>query len=336
MAKKSLKLVVNNPLGIDSKRYNVEQDGVNASLLGRWINCREMARLHLLGWVPKRIGAGRIFGTICHGVMDDIYSDIQSGELLTLPDRKRVIKEVRKQEKMWRTANPRADAETLQNLELNCMLAEAIMPIYFQFWHKDLKTIDWIALEHKFKTPIGITHLIGRMDGNFIPVKALKRRWLFETKTKSRLGESGESNIVDILPHELQINLYLGAMVAMYGEIPGGVIMNIVRRPNFKGKKNETITQLNKRIIEDVKMRPEHYFIRMRMSVERSDLRRMQAEHEGLVNEFVKWSHGESAHYRNSDHCENKYGTCEYLRICSRNDYTGLYQRAPRVRDQEK
>ena len=325
------------PLGIPPARFDVDKDGVNASLLGRWINCREKARLHLLGWTPRRMSAGRIYGTIVHGVQENIYSDIQSGELETLPSNKRVKIEIAKQEKTWRKHNPRADAETLQMLEMNCLLAEAIMPVYFKFWSRDIERIDWIALEHTFKVPIANTHLIGRMDGNFLPLQKLKskKRWLFETKTKSRLGESGETNLVDIMPYELQTNLYLGAMTVMYKEMPAGLLLNIVRRPNFKGKKGEAPEALAKRIALDVLKRPDYYFIRLRMSVDQRDLARVQREHVALVTDFVSWAKGIGAHYRNSDHCENKYGTCEFLRVCSRQDFGGLYQRNPRIRKEE-
>lgn len=323
------------PLGIPPERYNIDQDGVNASLLGRWLDCREKARLHLLGWAPKRVSPGRIFGTVVHGVLDRIYSDIQSGELDTIPTSKHVRREIALEEKKFRKINPRADAETLQVLEMNCLLAEAILPVYFKFWHNDLAKMDWVSLEHKFKVPIVETHLIGKMDGNFKPMKGKKVIWLFETKNKSRLGEAGETNLVDIMPFELQTNLYLNAMVTMYDETPGGLVMNIIRRPGFKGKKGETIEQLAGRIATDVKKRPDYYFMRLRMIVDKTDLRRTRREHEAMVRDFIKWAKGDAGHYRNSDHCENKYGTCEFLGACSRGDYTRLYQRHPRIRKEE-
>lgn len=327
-----MKLVSSHPLGIPPERYNVDKDGTNASLLGRWLSCREKARLYLLGWTPRRIGAGRIFGIIVHGVQDAIYSDIQSGALDSLPSPKRIKREIAKMEKVWRRQNPRADAETLKLLELNLTLAESIMAVYFQFWHNDLNRMDWYSLEHKFKVPIADTHLIGRMDGNFKPMKGKKVLWLFETKTKSRLGDHGESNLVDILPHELQTNLYLGAMIVMYKEVPGGLLLNIIRRPGFKLKKNEGPKAFATRVAADVKRRPEYYFVRIRMTVDRNDVQRMRREHEALVRDFTRWARGKGEHYRNSGECENKYGTCEYLKICSGGDYTGLYQREPRVR----
>jgi hypothetical protein len=327
-----MKLISSHPLGISPRRYDVDKDGVNASLLGRWLSCRELARLYLLGWTPRRIGAGRIFGIIVHGVLERIYSDIQNGELESLPSTKRVKREIAHMEKVWKRQNPRADADTLQLLELNLLLAESILPVYFKFWHEDISRMDWYALERKFKVAIGDTHLIGRMDGNFKPTKGKKVYWLFETKSKSRMGEHGETNLVDTLPHDLQVNLYLGAMVAMYDQIPGGLLMNIVRRPGFRLKKGEGPMAFAKRVAADVKKRPEYYFVRIRMSIDKADLARTEREHLAMVADFMAWSKGKGHHYRNSGQCENKYGTCEYLKVCSAGDYTGLYQREARVR----
>jgi hypothetical protein len=336
-----MKLVVNNPqaLGIPRRRYDVDKDGTNASLLGRWLDCREKARLYLLGWAPRRIGSGRVLGVIIHGVNDEIYSAYQNGDLDCLPSPKRIRKEIARMEKRWKQSNPRADADTLQTLELQCAMAEAILPVYYQFWHKDLTHTDWMSLEHKFKVPLANTHLIGRMDGNFKPVKGRKVLWLFETKTKSRIADErkGQHNtLVDILPFELQTNLYLGAMVVLYGQDPGGLLMNVIRRPGLRLKKGEGPRAFAERVARDVRKRPEFYFHRIRMSVDHQDLLRIRKEHEALVQDFVQWAKGRGFHYRNSNQCENKYGTCEYLGICSRGDYTNMYQRKPRVRDVEE
>lgn len=331
-----MKLVISNPLGIPSKRYDVDKDGVNASLLGRWLSCREKARLYLLGWAPKRLTSGRIFGVIIHGVNDEIYTAYQNGDLEALPSRKRILREIAKMESRWKKSNPRADGESLQNLEMQCALAEAILPVYYQFWHKDLTHTDWMSLEHKFKVPIANTKLIGRMDGNFKPLKGRKVLWLFETKTKSHIGERGESSLVDILPHELQVNLYLGAVQILYKEVPGGVVLNIIRRPGQRLKKGEGPKSFADRVAADVRRRPEYYFMRIRMSVDRADLARVQREHDALIRDFVQWAKGKGYHYRNSGECENKYGRCEYLGICGRQDFTGMYQRKPRVRDVEE
>lgn len=321
-----LKLVAASPLGIPMKFYNPRRDGVTQSVLSKFKNCRELARLSLQGWTQKRNSLSQIFGTVVHAVLEFTYTDIQSGALGEIPTAAYLKKQIAKAEKLWRRDNPKADVDAKQALEVSCLLAEVVLPVYFRFWHKDLTAVNWKHLEHKFLLKrLGIP-VRGKMDGSFVPAKD-KKTWLFETKTKSRLGEQGESNLVDVLAFELQVNLYLGAIHDMEGKAPGGVLYNIIRRPNLQQKKGEALMAFRKRIEEDVRKRPAYYFIRLRMSVSASDLARERREHDAMVGDFLAWFDGKAGHYKNSDYCENKYGTCGMLAICARNDYSGFYKR---------
>jgi hypothetical protein len=173
------------------------------------------------------------------------------------------------------------------------------------------------------------------MDGRFTSLQS-KGVNLFETKTKSRLGEAGESNLTDMLSFELQVNLYLGAIWADDGVAPAGLLYNIIRRPNLQRKKTETFAIFQRRVAQDVAKRPEYYFIRMRMTVDKKELEREGREQAAMINDFMMWYRGEVGHYKNSDHCENKYGTCEFLKVCSAGDYTGFYKRPTVFRELEE
>lgn len=330
--------VLKSPLGIDPKFYDPERDGVTQSLLATFRNCREAARLSLLGWTSSRIGPSLIFGTIVHAALEAIYLLVQHGKLTRLPTEKEIKKLLFRLEKEWKQENPKADAETLQHLEMCVLLAQALLPIYFTYWHKDFTKVRWLALEHEFKLGMLMdgqkTFLRGKMDGRFIPEKE-KRTWLLETKTKSRLGEQGESNLVDILPRDLQVNLYLGAISVQENAIPGGVLYNIIRKPNLQPKKGETLNAFAARVASDAKKRPEHYFIRLRMSISKGDLERQMAKRDATLRDFLKWLRGESEHYDNDHYCENKYGTCGFLPICANQDFSRHYRRERVFRELE-
>lgn len=323
---KVMKIRVSHPRGFLRSFYNPEVHGVTFSLLSKFRNCRERARLHLLGWTPKRQSTGTLFGTFVHALLELIYLCVQKGELTAPPEPALVKSLLRTIHNQWRDENPKADTRTLQEVEMIALLVEAIMPIYFKMWTKDFTDVKWIALEHQFLQP-GLLPKRGKMDGSFHPKDLPTQPWLFETKTKSRLGEKGESNLVDILGFELQVQLYLGVLQEQTGNLPRGVLYNIIRRPSMTQKKGETMTQFRERLVADIRKRPEYYFIRMRMSVDRRELAQQQDEIEELIRDFYTWAQGKAPHYRNSDHCENKYGSCEFLAICGRQDYSGLYQR---------
>jgi len=338
-----LKLVTNTALGISKDRYDPERDGISPSLLSRWKHCREKARLNLLGWTSRKTSTAQIFGTIAHAVLEHAYGDIQRGKLGTIPSTKYVKQICTRVEDRWKKDNPRADSDTMENMEMVMLLVEAIMPVYFTFWNRDLIKMDWYHLEQyvgkpEEARPFGKyrSFMKGKMDGAFKTSKDKKGRlWLFETKSKSRLGEHGESNLIDIMPHECQTHLYLGALQDATHKVPGGVLLNIIRRPNFKLKKKESLKQFADRVSSDIQRRPDYYFIRIRMEISARDLEKQRTKLDGMFADFLAWYHGDSPHYHNSDACEDKYGTCEFLKICAKGDTTGMYQRPPRRNELE-
>jgi hypothetical protein len=151
-----------------------------------------------------------------------------------------------------------------------------------------------------------------------------KRLRLFETKTRGRINDDTTSAV---LPHEMQVNIYLGAILDMEGEYPSGVLYNIIRRPQLRLKKGEDLKQFSKRIADDVAARPDFYFIRLQMGMSKQEIDAAKQDLEGIMAEFLAWWNGDLPHYRNSDHCENKYGVCQFLKKCSNGDTTGLYRR---------
>lgn len=318
---------------VNVERYNPEKDGVSFTLLQRFKNCRELARLYLKGWRSKSTSMGQVFGTIVHSLLEHVYQDVRTGKLTTFPSTKYITNHIAKVESEWKKENSQADAETLERLEVTCTIAESVLPAYFKFWHKDF-TLQWNKPEQEFMHPFSVknphtgkkmhTFLRGKIDASFLATGT--RPWLFETKTKSRIGESGESNLTDILPFEMQVGIYLLILQIMNkGKTPAGLMYNIIRRPMGKPKKGEDLHQFAARIVKDVKKRPDYYFIRLRMTVDKQDLYRRQQELEDTVLDFLLWWKGEAGHYKNSDHCENKYGQCMMLPICGRGDYSRHY-----------
>ena len=39
------------------------------------------------------------------------------------------------------------------------------------------------------------------------------------------------------------------------------------------------------------------------------------------------WWSGKSGHYKNTNHCQNKFGLCPFVGICLRNDKSGYFKR---------
>jgi hypothetical protein len=321
---------------VPAQFYSPERDGVTFSLLTSWKNCRERARLFLNGWTSKQNSLGMVFGSLTHAVNQYMYQDVRAGMLTELPSERYIQRLCRRVETAWKEENPRADAESLQYLEFSMILLEALMPQYFRYWKKDFQLL-WDRVESEFKVAIAIEHprhhgkflktfVRGKMDGSYRRT-AKGRPWLFETKTKSNLGEKGEGDLADILPHELQANIYLLHLWWLEKVLPEGLLYNIIRRPGLRQKKSESVLKYARRVAEDIRKRPEYYFVRMQMSVSKKDLERNELELRDMVSDFILWWNGLAGHYKNSDACQGKYGTCAMLPICSRGDYSGFYKR---------
>jgi len=318
--------------------YDPVRDGVTFSILSQFRRCREMARLSLKGITSIGQSGSMVFGNIAHATLQTVYG--ANAVVKRPPNPNRVLAELRTVESLWKEDNPRADRDALESLEFTMILSEAIMPFYFQYWKDDFAKVKWIAAEKEFKLPIhvqsphreGMKDIIpvrGKMDANFERGKDL---WLFETKTKSQIEDDV---IADMLPHELQVNLYMWAMRRIYKRDPKGVRYNLIRRPQLRIRKAETVAEFARRCVADVKARPDFYFIRLDMQVTHQDLVKFELEFQDLLEDFVGWWYG-GPHYKNSDECRNKYGRCHFLPICGRKDYATFYRRDRVFRELEE
>jgi hypothetical protein len=318
-------------LKIKKKFYDPKTDGVTFSLLSTFLDCREKARLHLKGWTPTSASMALTFGSIVHKIDEWVRDDIRSGKLTKPPGEKKIKNLIKKVETLWHEDNPRAGSRELEYLELSLLLAEGVLPSYFKYWYKDYTDLKWEKVEGVFKVPFSVedrqgnkheTFLRGKIDGSF----QLKNggTWLFETKTKSRIDEE---ILADILPFEMQANIYLSVLRRIDKKNPSGLLYNIIRRPSLRQRKNESIKSFADRITNDVKDRPDWYFVRMEMSVDSAEIDRFEMELEDLVSDFLLWWSGESGHYKNTNHCQNKFGVCPFVALCLRNEKSNYFKR---------
>lgn len=317
--------------------YDPEVDGVTNSLMSAWNGCRELARINLHGITSRMTGLGLTYGTIGHWILQHLYEDFRAGKMLMDDDAGEVNGEYLNElfvrvAKVWHEENFGADQYALEKFEFSIMSLRRVMPFYVKhWWQRDFVETTWVGLESEFKVPFevhrrGITYrtfLRGKRDGLFIPHKR-KKTWLFETKFKTRIDEG---LIVDILPYESQVNTYVVAGWLEDKVMPEGVRYNIVRRPGLRQKKNENAIQFAQRFEDDVMARPNWYFLRQNMLLDKREVDRYLGELEDKVWEFIHWWNGKAGHWKNSDHCENKYGQCPCISICSHRDYKAFFIR---------
>lgn len=321
--------------------YSLERDGVTFSLLSTFQECREKTKLSLDGWTSKKSGLALVFGGITHWMLQHIYDDVRIGKLRALPSPKYLGRLSEEVETIWKKEHPVPDASTIEHFELTMLLIEAVIPLYCKHWYKDdFEKIQWQGLETQFAIPVEVTDKFGRthqtilrgkMDGTFKYKDKPKIR-LLETKSKSYIVEDV---LADVLHYERQTAIYLSALRRATSKDPGGVLLNVIRRPQLRQRVKETIPQFAARIIEDIQARPDWYFLRLELKVDRKDLNRNDDEIEQLISDFVLWHIGEAGHYKNSNACQGKYSICPFLGVCSRGDYGGLFKRPAVFRELE-
>lgn len=314
--------------GVVKSFYNIEQDGITQGLLYKWLECRQMANWYLQGYSAKGSSMALTYGTIVHAILENIYKDVQSG-MKGLPNSMGIQKYSNAIEKQWRRENPNADKKSLEFLETSLLIAEATMPVYFEYWNKDIIEFPWKRLEQEFRIPYTLrdgrkTFLRGKMDG----VYGKKDIWLFETKTKSYIQEK---DLVDMLPFELQVNTYMWVLKKLHNQTPKGMLYNMIRRVGLEQKKKETLQQYSARCVADMRKRPEHYFIRLEVSMGSQDLILFEREMESMITDFYDWWQGKAGHYKNPGACINKYGRCKYLTACSAGKITSQYEKRKQV-----
>lgn len=305
--------------------YNIEKHGVTQSLLSMFLECREKARLYLKGWDSKYHKLGMTYGTVGHGVLELAYTDIMKNKKKVPPSKKEVLRYVKQVEKQWYKENIKPDKSGIEMLEYSLALAETTLPVYFDFWKKDIQEIKWAGLEQSFALPYELpdgrkTVIRGKKDGEFFN----KGLWLFENKFKSIISEG---DLVDTLSFETQVLLYIWALKEIYKEMPQGVVYNIIRRTCLRQGKAESLSKFAKRVALDIEKRPDFYFIRFEVAIEPYELQEFEIRLRGIITDFYDWWTGQVPHYRNTYQCLGKYGRCLHLPVCNAGDFSALKKR---------
>ena len=194
----------------------------------------------------------------------------------------------------------------------------------------------WMAVESNFKIPFELpsgttTYLNGKIDGAFLSGKKI---WLFETKN---LGRIDESNIVEMLPFNFQLNLYMYALSQVSDHSIGGALYNITRRPGQRQGATEPNFRFLGRIAEDIAKRPDHYFMRFEVPTDRGHIDNWSFQVlEPILLDMERWWNsikGGSTWedtmntYPNPSALVSEYGRCSMFNIIVRNDRSGHYIR---------
>ncbi len=330
------KLVGAEQLTVKSGVWDLYRDGVTQGLLANFLMCPEKARLaSVIGLTSVRSSGALAFGSLVHDILDQVYTYVreecedpcpvlQSGAMtlkdLAIDRLEGALRVKEKEDRQMIREKMAGNPEELNQLEENYAMAEGILAPYFEKWTEDFDAVEWVELEKTFAIPYKLRNgksvtIRGKRDG-VVRSRKTGRLQLFETKTKGRIDEDA---IMDKLTIDLQVMLYLWSVWKEYGEMPEGVIYNIMRKPQLRQKQQEPMRAFAQRIANDVAIRPDFYFIRYFSPVVESDLKRWVREFDDMMNALVDWYDGKF-HYRNSSACSMGGVNCQFLSVCARGD----------------
>jgi len=316
-------------------KWDLFKDGVTQTQILKFLECKRKFYFSLIrGWSEEHLSEAILFGILFHECMDAYYS----GDLKGAPDGiARVVVE-QQETKLKVDSWPRDRRQAWEFIVAQCY---GIFPPYCKWYEEDDKKLNWISVEGVFKVPVTVRlfdgqkvtiPVTGKRDGLVSERRAKSKKsnlMVMEHKTKSRVNMGGINNT---LSNDFQVNLYSwAANQERTGKDQryGGVIYNLIRRPQLRLSVSESLPKHTARVDADVRKRGAEYFTRLRAPISKVQEVKFEKVLKGILKEiaeFVLFDKGESLD-RFSPHCLGPYGQCSLLGICYNGDSSGLKRR---------
>jgi hypothetical protein len=297
------------------------EDGTTYSSLSTFLDCPEQFALKYVdGYTRSSLSVPLEYGSLMHAAIERQFDGLSPKELIgQLGDKYLSFR-------LGTLPNP-SDRDRLKKL---VEVAKVTFPAYCEYWEEDDAKLTWIKREAQFNVPyklvmpdgkVEVIRLRGMRDGVYRQPKSGELA-VFETKNKSRISEQ---EIIDGLKADMQTLLYILATEIELKETPTAVKYNVIRRgDDLYQRKEETLGSYSDRLAEDIKKRPEHYFMRFHVTIDRNDIDSFkQYTLDPLLRRFVQWWESVKKnpmgrdrfkspfHYQNCNALIGKYGKCD-------------------------
>lgn len=303
----------------DFYKYDINKDGFSQSLLTNFMKCPTLARNYTKGLHKSGFGSAMMFGSVFHEYMDvmlnmykeNVFTDAeQCNDLLFMKDATNTVKE----HLMNDYINATSEGKTIFD---ECFeLCNIVVPEYFIYWKGDFFGEDkkeWVEIEGEFNVQVPGGKFRGKRDGVYTNIK--NDKYLFETKTKSRLDDE---IIMKIVPRDFQVRAYMLAWYIEHNEMLKGVLYNVIRKPQLRKSVKETHQEFMTRIKEDVQKRASFYFNRYSVDISEVEIKDFEVKFYKQTikfNEFI--AEDEKYDMEHIHECNSIYGACQYLDYCS-------------------
>jgi len=289
--------------------WDIINIGLSQSLIYQWKTCKRRFLFILNGYRNPAKDISTNFGSICHEVMDKVFSNN------TPPGNKGVVNIIdRYCDKKLKDGT----GVSLQQMEVDAAKAEATMIPYFEFYKDDFKTKKYFDVESLFQARYSGATIRGKIDAKYRTKNG--KKWLKEHKTKGQIDEDG---LLKYLPLDFQNQFYLTADRYMTGELAIGVLYNVVRNSRARPLKNETLMAFKKKVMNECRKNPEHFYKRWESTYSEHDLE-IFGRDLGFVFDEIKFKNKMHV-WPNTWACLNPW-RCEFLSACSSDSCKSLVQ----------
>lgn len=295
---------------------NNENFGFSQTLIKEALQCDYRLLYQLNKWSKPGKEENFFYGEVVHEMLDIIYSlgrypgeSFLSKKLDSYLDAKK-----QKHGLIW--ISP-------QKLEYYKGVILVVLDCYFQYYVDDF-SFSFIEVERNFKVKFENFNLIGKCDGKFeYREKRRKKKMLLEHKTKTKILEK---SLDDGLDMDFQNKYYLLADYIESGTWCDGVLYNVIRRPQTKQHKDESLKEYCDRLRNDINTRPEHYFKRWEAFYTQTQLSIFTEELFEKLIRIENLMKGKSMLIHNESQCIGNF-ECEYLNACVNGNMKGYKQR---------
>lgn len=280
------------------QRFDIS-NGVTQSFIISWMNCKQKAQFKGAGWEPEQETGTNWLGNVFHALLQHHYSGKPFNP-------ERVVKSI--------------PIPPVQKYANQGAFALALYEAHCDYYRLRDARVKWLECESEFDVEFCGIRNRGKRDALFMHKR--KDVWLLETKTK---GQINEGVVPTALPLDFQ-NLYYICMSEIELNLKiTGVLYNIIRNPQYRQKKGETVIQFRNRVIEKIAEDPTHFFYRYEVNYPREMVNAFKLELITILNEIKRWAAGEGPHFRNRGHCSSGF-PCEFIKACIEGNMTGYKQ----------
>lgn len=288
--------------------------GMTQSLIQAYMSCPRKLLFKINKWRKKGNNINTLFGNIGHDVLEVVYTKRKYSK--TIIDRA-IDKSIKN--------------ESGPDVEMIAAKAYAVLIEYCDYYcEDDFKRFSNSAMEIEFNVKSGVDRIYTRRRGKIDGCMDIGgKSWLLERKTR---GQINLDNEMSYLEQDFQVLFYTLAQEVISNRKVHGVLYDMIRNPQSKPHKGESLEDFVSRLRETIRAKRDHYFIRLeipineKMKTDFSDELKRKIKDISLKMKACGETSPHKVFYKNQGSCLGKFA-CDYIDACVNGNLRGYEQK---------